>query len=108
MKTAVAVLLLLVLLAGCSLPVNYVANLQNLAASPAELPTEDLLTQEDARQIALHHAKAEEEAVHGLRVSFEYDDGIPEYDISFYFMNYEYEYEIHAVSGRIISYERDK
>ena len=108
MKTAVAVLLLLVLLAGCSLPVNYVANLQNLAASPAEMPTEDLLTQEDARQIALHHAKAEEEAVHGLRVSFEYDDGIPEYDISFGYLNYEFEYEIHGISGRIVSYEREK
>jgi phosphatidylglycerol:prolipoprotein diacylglycerol transferase len=70
---AVAVLLALILLAGCSLPVNYVANLQNLAAPPAELPTEELLTREDARQIAIHHAKAEEEAVRGLQVSFEYD-----------------------------------
>ena len=61
MKATVAVLLALILLAGCSLPINFVANLQNLAAPPAELPTEELLTGEDARQIAIHHAKAEEE-----------------------------------------------
>lgn len=105
---AVAVLLALILLAGCSLPVNYVANLQNLAAPPAELPTEELLTGEDARQIALHHAKAEEAAVRGLQISFEFDEGIPEYDISFGYLNYEFEYEIHGISGRILSYEREK
>ena len=108
-----AAILMISLLAGCSLPVNYVARIQDLAAPLADMPVasttgEELLTQEDAKLIALDNAKAKEADVKGLHIAFEYDDGIPEYDVSFFYLNYEFEYEIHGVSGRIVSYEREK
>ena len=99
----ISVLLLLTFLAGCSFPIDSFAPFFQQPTTAVE----DLLTQEDAKLIALDHAKAALEDTQNLRISFEYDDGIPEYDISFFFLNYEYEYEIHGVSGRIVSYERE-
>lgn len=111
LKTLLAALLMISLLTGCSLPTKLATQIATLTApnsvSPSNYSDEDLLTQEDAKQIALHHAKADEGNAHGLRISFEYDDGIPAYDISFFYMNYIYEYEIHGISGRIVSYERE-
>ena len=111
LKTLLAALLMISLLAGCSLPATLATQITTLTApnspAPSSFADEELLTQEDAKQIALHHAMASEADTQGLRVSFEYDDGIPEYDLSFFFLYYEYEYEIHGVSGRIVSYERE-
>ncbi len=102
---AVSVFLLLIIFSGCSFPMDsYTPFSREL---PPTATIEELLTQEDAKLIALHHAKAPEADTRGLQISFEYDDGIPRYDVSFIFMDFEYEYEIHGISGRIISYERE-
>lgn len=74
--------------------------------TPATLP-ETQLTPEQAEKIALDHAGFAAEGVTQLRTEFEYDDGIPQYDVSFRDGRWEYEYEIHADSGKIQSFEKD-
>lgn len=37
----------------------------------------------------------------------DYDDGIQKYDVEFYYNNMEYNYEIDANTGNIVSYELD-
>ena len=65
------------------------------------------ITEEQAQRIALEHANVTAEQVTGLRVSYDVDDGVPEYEVEFYHDHWEYEYEIHAETGEIRSYDRD-
>lgn len=76
------------------------------AAAPAQ-PAENRLTDEEARDIALRHAGLSVNDVRGLRVEFDYDDGRPEYDVDFRSSGYEYDYEIHAETGDIITWEKE-
>lgn len=71
-------------------------------------PAETRLTKEEALDIALKHAGLSAEAVRGLRVEFDYDDGRPEYDVEFHQGGYEYDYEIHAETGNILSWDKDR
>lgn len=73
-------------------------------APTMELPN-GMFTEDDAKAIALEHAGLTEDRVEGLRVSFETDDGVPEYDVDFRIGVTEYEYTIHAETGAILSYE---
>ena len=70
-------------------------------------PTTVLLTEADAQAIALEHAGLTADRVEGLRVSYEVDDGVPEYDVDFRVGMMEYDYTIHAETGAILSYEVD-
>lgn len=65
------------------------------------------LTPEQAEDIALSHAGLTREQVSRLHTEYEIDDRIPQYDVSFRQGNLEYDYEIHAETGEILSYERD-
>ena len=66
-----------------------------------------VLTKEDAEIIALEHAGFTAEQVSQLRVEYEIDDGIPQYDVEFREGRWEYSYEIHAETGAILSFEKD-
>lgn len=66
-----------------------------------------LLTDEEAAAIALEHAGVSADQVTGLRISYELDDGIPEYDVEFFFDRMEYDYTIHAETGEILSFDMD-
>ena len=76
---------------------------------PAETtPREpDTLTCDEAKAIALNHAGFTAGQVNGLRAEKDYDDGVPVYDVEFRVGQYEYDYEIHAGSGRILDWDRD-
>ena len=65
------------------------------------------LTAENAQAIALEHAGLTADQVTHLRAEFDRDDGIPEYDVEFRQDRWEYEYEIHAETGAILSAEKD-
>ncbi|MGN0531945.1 MAG: PepSY domain-containing protein [Eubacterium sp.] len=56
-----------------------------------------------AKQIALSHAGLSSGNVKFTKAKFERDDGISQYEIEFETSTTEYEYEIDAVSGKIIS-----
>lgn len=74
-------------------------------SAPAE--TAPLITAEEALSIALEHAGFTAGQVKYLHTEFEIDDRIPQYDVNFHEGHWEYEYEIHAETGAILSYERD-
>lgn len=75
------------------------------APAPAENPLK--LTQEQARQIALEHLNLTADQVTRLRSDFEMDDGIPQFDVEFLQGDWEYEFEIHGETGKILSYDKD-
>ena len=66
------------------------------------------MTADEAKRIALAHAKLAEKDVTFVKVELELEDNNRyEYDVDFYSGNVEYDYEIDAVSGAILSADRD-
>ena len=66
------------------------------------------ITADEAKRIALAHAKLAEKDVTFVKVELELEDNNRyEYDVDFYSGNVEYDYEIDAVSGAILSADRD-
>ena len=65
------------------------------------------LTREEVQAIALEHAGFTADQARSLRTEFEIDDRIPHYDVDFQSGRWEYEYEIHAETGAILSFEKD-
>jgi uncharacterized membrane protein YkoI len=65
--------------------------------------------EEKAAEIALKHAGFTKEQVTKLRVEYDYDNGRPIYEVDFHQGGYEYDYDIDATTGAIItsSYEVD-
>lgn len=60
--------------------------------------------EEKAKNIALNHAGVDNPNM--LHIEFDLDDGIMVYDVEFYSGNIEYDYEINAVTGVIIEYNK--
>lgn len=73
---------------------------------PAQQPS-TLVDTAKAREIALRHAGLSAADVLFAKVSLEQDDGQYEYEIEFFCGNKEYDYEINAATGAIISYDYD-
>lgn len=72
-----------------------------------ETASAGVITEEDAKAIALKHAGLNESDVKGLRVTRDRDDGRQEYEVEFRKDMTEYDYEINAATGDIISYDID-
>lgn len=66
-----------------------------------------IITKEEARDIALKHAGLSADEVTGLKVEFDYDDGRAEYDVDFHHGGYEYDYEIDAVAGTVRTWDKE-
>lgn len=77
------------------------------AETTATAPAVTVLTAEEAKEIALRHAGLTAGEVTGLRAEYDRDDGRPEFEVEFRHNGWEYEYEIHAETGRILSWEKD-
>ena len=60
-----------------------------------------------AKDIALKHAGVDETQVSWIFVKQDYEHGQMEYDVEFFSGNKEYDYEIDAVSGTILSFDSD-
>jgi uncharacterized membrane protein YkoI len=69
--------------------------------------SEDVITLDRAKEIALAHAGLEETDVTFVKSWLETDDGRQEYEIEFYRGNTEYDYDIDALTGDIVSYDSD-
>ena len=76
------------------------------AALPAE-NTGSTITKAQAENIALEYAGFSAEQVSRLRTEYEIDDRTPQYDVSFCEGDWEYEFEISAEDGRILSFDKD-
>ena len=66
-----------------------------------------LISESKAKEIALDHAGLTAGQVRFVHVELEYDDGRWEYEVEFYSGNTEYDYEINATTGKILSYDHD-
>ena len=62
---------------------------------------------EEALDIAVEDAKLDEKDVKRSRVELDYDDGKLTYDVEFYTDSEEYDYEIDAKTGKILSADRE-
>lgn len=65
------------------------------------------ITSDEAKQIALDHAGYLSSEVTFMKVEKGIDDGVEEYEIEFYVGNKEYDYEINAATGSILSVDYD-
>ena len=74
------------------------------------VPTESVfkpVTKEQAEQIALDHLGLSQNQVTRLHTEYEIDNGTGHYDVQFRSGDWEYEFEIHAETGKILSCDRD-
>lgn len=60
-----------------------------------------------AKSIALNDAGLQEKNVSFVKAKIDFDNGMKVYDVEFYSNGKEYDYEIHAVSGRILEKDMD-
>lgn len=65
------------------------------------------ITEAQAKEIALEHANLSEADVISIYVKQDYEDGRLVYEVEFYHSTAEYDYEIDAQSGQILSYDYD-
>lgn len=65
------------------------------------------ITLEEAKAAALNAAGLSESDVTFTKAKLDYDDGILVYDIEFRYGTTEYEYEINAATGAVVSYDVD-
>lgn len=80
--------------------------IDNAASSVTELVAK--ISAEDAKRTALEHAKLKEEEVKDLDVDLDRDNGVLKYEIDFRHGDIEYDYDIDAQSGKIISADKDR
>ena len=102
------VLILIFVLVGCG--ENSISGNEKLGGLNSNvLGTESKtqITSEQAEQTALTHAGLTAEEVKFKRTELEFDDGIYKYEIEFYVGTTEYDYEIDANTGNIISFDKD-
>ena len=65
------------------------------------------ITVEKAKEISLKHANLKDNQVVFDKTEMDYDYGVQVYDIEFHYNNIEYNYEIDANTGNILSYSQD-
>lgn len=68
---------------------------------------QELIGEERAKKIALEHAGLSEKDVIFERTELDRDDGIVKYEIEFRQGRTEYDVDIHAYDGKILSFEKD-
>lgn len=79
----------------------------NSGATNTNTNTGSYIGEAKAKEIALSHAGVSASQATFVRSQFEYDDGRAVYDVDFWSGNKEYDYEIDALSGTIVSYDFD-
>lgn len=65
------------------------------------------ITADKAKEAALNHAKVKAADAVFLKAGLDWDDGKVCYEVEFYSGNTEYDYEIDAVTGAILSFDHD-
>lgn len=65
------------------------------------------ISKEQAKAIAYTHAKVDGSMVRSEEIEFDTDDGIILYEIEFMVGTTEYDYEIHAITGEVIKYNKE-
>ena len=81
---------------------------QNTAASILPTAAPGMLTAADAESIAFAHAGLQGQTISRIKTQYEQDNRIPHYEVEFYHNGIEYNYEIHAETGEILSFEQEQ
>ncbi len=105
-KTKISIAMILVMtvlfLAGCQSSAAASDIIGNIGGSaPA------LLTEAEARDIALKDAGFTTDSVTNLHIEKDVDDGVTKYEVDFRQGDYEYDYEVDAATGKIIGFDKD-
>ena len=79
---------------------------QDATASSSQVSGE-YITEDAARQAALNHAGVADGDAQFVRTHLDRDDGRTVYDVEFWSGSTEYDYEIDAVSGEVLSFDFD-
>lgn len=115
LKVTIVFLIAAALLAGCVSTGQSLSDSggQPAAATTANGPaaatqTADTISADDAKAIALQHAGLTADQVTGLRAELDRDDGRLEWDVDFRSGSYEYDYTIHAQTGKILDVDKDR
>lgn len=95
-----------VLISGCAKPEKKADNTSQNGSSSADT-TGTEISEDEAKKIALDHAKVAEADTTALLVQKEMDDGVSVYNVEFYVQDKEYDYEIKSADGTIISTDFD-
>ena len=74
---------------------------------PVTQPEATLLTEEEAEAAALAHAGLAAGEVRFDRTEKDREKGVPVYEVEFRAGNWEYSYEIHAETGKILEWEKE-
>ncbi len=91
-----------------ALVMSFLIALSVAATAFAAPAAPDIISADEAKSIALEHAKVDESKVRFTKEKLEFDDGIYEYEIEFRTNdNWEYDYVINAESGNIIECEKE-
>ena len=86
---------------------NQSSNSNNSSKNSNTNTNNNVITLDEAKTIALNETGANESNVTFTETKSDYDDGRQVYDIEYIYNNYEYSYEIDAIAGEIISYQRE-
>lgn len=81
---------------------------QAVPTAPASTESTAGITKADAEKIALDDAGFTADQVQQLHTAYEIDDHVPQYDVEFHVGDWEYEFEIHAQTGKILSFDKDQ
>ena len=85
---------------------NQTTDNNNQVNNDQHIQSNQNITLEKAKTIALENANANESEVTFIEAKSDLDDGKQIYDIEFIYKNQEYNYEIDATTGEIISYDK--
>ena len=80
---------------------------ENGTTTGSQTTTTKKITKAKAKSIALKHAGVSASKATFVKAKLDYEDGRRVYEIEFYSGNTEYDYEILASNGKIISYDKD-
>lgn len=87
---------------------SYTAVLTTQDQYIATTPTaSNYITVEKAKQAALSHAGVNSSDAVFVKAGLDWDDGRVRYEVEFYVGNTEYDYDIDATTGAVISYDRE-
>ena len=106
MKKILSGVFLLVLLSGCSMTSN--APQSSPAVSPdATEAASDFIGEEKAKELALQKAGINADGVTFDRIELDRDDGVWQYEVDFHHEGIEYDIDIKADNGEILSFEKE-
>ena len=80
---------------------------EEVTTAPTQAKKDENIGEKKAKSIALKHAGLKESEVSGLYVELDYDDGVLRYEVDFRQGQIEYDYDIDAKTGDILSYDKD-